>query len=58
MYLVDAGREMDGVALVSIKAEWICILASFEAERNDSHPHQVASVDTLEALGNHCLDTL
>jgi hypothetical protein len=43
---------------MSSEAKRISILTSFEAERNDSHPHQVASVDTLKALGNHSFNSL
>jgi hypothetical protein len=56
--LTEVGREVDAVLLMPSKAERISILTSFEAERNDSHPHQIASVDTLETLGNHSFDSL
>jgi hypothetical protein len=54
----DDVREVDGVALASCEAERVSILTGFEAERDDPHPHQVAPVDPLEALGNHSLDAL
>lgn len=56
--LADVGREVNGVPLVSSKAKWVGILTSLEAERNDSHTHQVASVDTLKALSDHSFNTL
>jgi hypothetical protein len=43
---------------MSSKAKWVGILTSLEAERNDSHTHQVASVDTLKALSDHSFNTL
>jgi hypothetical protein len=55
--LTEVGREVDAVLLMPSKAKRISILTSFEAERNDSHPHQIASVDTLETLGNHSFDS-
>ena len=56
--LAEVGREVDAVPLMPSKAERISILTSFEAERNDSHPHQIASVDALKTLGNHSFNSL
>ena len=56
--LTDVGRKVNGEPLMSSKAECISIFPSFEAERDDSHPNQVATVDPLKALRNHCFHTL
>lgn len=50
-------RERNCEGLCSLEAERICTLSLLELKRKDSHTDKVASMDSLVALGNDCLDT-
>lgn len=44
-------------ALITLKIKLGCRLPVFELQRNDTHANQVATVDTLDALRHHRLDS-
>lgn len=56
--LADVAREINGESFVSRQPESFSVLAFLEAQRNDSHSNQVASVNPLKALRNHRFHSL
>lgn len=60
-FLVDvkiSSIELDSELLSAVKSETVGVLAGLELERENSHTHKIAPMDSLEALGNHGLDSL
>ena len=54
--VAPVGRDVEG--LLTREAEGLCVLAWQELEGQHTHTHEVASVDTLIALSDNCLNTL
>jgi hypothetical protein len=50
--------EIDGECLESLETYGVCTLTSIELQRQDTHAQEIASVDSLKALGNDSLNSL
>lgn len=57
-YLTHIAWEINAVTLMTSQAKSLCIFPRLKAERNYSHAHQIAAMNPLKALGNHCFHTL
>lgn len=52
--LLQSNREL----LITLEPKTLSILLGKELKRQDSHANQIASMNSLVALSNNCLDSL